>query len=334
MVQNNQDTLKKKFEELSQNLKTPHLKPVINRFIEMLEAKALPIEFFETAIPLINVIDNEMDRSPNSANVLNDLYRQKGAFNQPAWDVNNVYQNYGPQYNMVLNNYLDKPTIVPILLLVVTDKEKNELMDEKIFDGINKENLKLFRSFKAQLENSKDSFDCYGKTPKDWKPLLKNGDCSTIIELIDQVVESIKTDYNKKILLEYIDVRSLNNNNERGTLLDLRENGCIVIMDIFSMHHSGLSTEFIRSFIDGFPKTSIITISPSPSVSLRDITNQIAIKLTTRVSEMEFVKRKCEDRKRRIAETNDKEAFKEWFKRRCLTEFGFDFQHEKNIFNF
>ncbi|MEO1097973.1 MAG: hypothetical protein AAFX57_09475, partial [Bacteroidota bacterium] len=86
------------------------------------------------------------------------------------------------------------------------------------------------------------------------------------------------------------DIRTINS--DRTLLKTLRQDGCIVAIDVVSLCHPKLFKAFQQSLLDAYPNTFVVSIAPTYSIFplVRRMTTLIQLD----ISEMEFSKRRTD----------------------------------------
>ena len=113
-----------------------------------------------------------------------------------------------------------------------------------------------FLSFRDLLKNNWHLK--YNDHPKDWLPF--DGSKNTIEKLI--IYSLVKfSNYEKPIVPIFIDLNDINLPKYRYGLNNLRQNGCVVIVDPISLRHPELQRNFRKSALDIFADTIVAEIS-------------------------------------------------------------------------
>lgn len=203
-----------------------------------------------------------------------DLLEQttSGKYIQPDWQAHNVFQANRDLFCYVFDNFKKEikpqkpPEIpIPVVLLVMTSTEARELLSGDVFPENHhelRENFEKLQTLLAEYNETSDWVQRYGEKPELWKP-FGAGDSDNINRLICQALKRLEK-YNEPLSPFFIDIRRVNKCElkSRRELRQLREEGCVVIMDVISMHHPDIQREFRQSLLDAFPSTLVAKIAP------------------------------------------------------------------------
>jgi hypothetical protein len=184
--------------------------------------------------------------------------------------------------------------LVPVVLLVMTVVESLEIDAEELFQSLNASSGLQDLGLAGPLvtrEKVDTILQSYAATPEDWRPFSDSPD--TLKQLVTQKLAAI-SNFKKPLVPDFIDVRQLaNDTSEQGfrknSLKLLRQEGCIVIMDIISMHHKVIQRAFRRSLLDVYPNIPVIRMSPISSIQFFD--DQQMLNFDDKYREMEIYKR-------------------------------------------
>jgi hypothetical protein len=254
-----------------------------------------------------------------------DLARQAaGGYLQPNWNIegtvnqanrdifnNIVIQVFGNNLANIEQEQPETAIKVPVLLLVMTRTEADELHSGEGFKEYPEQvYIDEFAQLQAMLQQNQivDWVQNYGNTPELWKPF---SDCQcTISGLVTQTFADIEG-FEKSIAPDFIDIRTLNDKTktERRRLKELREKGCIVIMDMLSMRHPLIQRAYRRTLLDVFANVLIIRLAPTAN-ALRVV--QQMIKFSEQYIDLEAYKRFSLDRDPRCSEVSQQVDFERW----------------------
>lgn len=335
----NKQKLKDKLERLLDKV-DGRLKPLLERLLQVVEQR----DETELAawVHLITAINKDFAKRSNLEDVIDDVVHQNGEYNQPSWDVGKVFQTTGAQFNFFIGKHVkvEGPKVtgikMPILLLVANDTEINELVTGAAFKGHPQSTADSFNQFTEKLTvngvvNWKRK---YGSSPQDWQPLFdENVPSQSIGDIVENCIAHLSVDESQFDLIPFfVDIRQVNEPENRKVLLALRDKGCIVIIDSLSVHHPKIMQEFHRSFLDASAKTSLTVISPY--ANLFNLARNIQMNVCIQVSDMDFVKRKQqrEDKHGVISQTADQEDFEYWLET-YVKELKKSYPAKDNIFN-
>ncbi|MCP4106269.1 MAG: hypothetical protein GY749_12135 [Desulfobacteraceae bacterium] len=253
-------------------------RPLLEKLYQYSSAQAYPPEIFKTFIEIIR----KMSADVRQGRPIYDLLEQtiSGTYLQPDWQANNVFQADGDVFCYVLDKFkkdIKPPEIpIPVVLLVMTATEAQELLSGDAFPDNHpelRENFEQLQTLLAEHNETSDWVQRYGEKPELWKPF--GGGSDNINKLIYQALERVeKSDDPLSPFTDiplspfFIDIHRVNkcDRKSRRELRQLREDGCVVIMDVISMHHPSVQREFRRSLLDAFPSTLVAKIAPVDSV--------------------------------------------------------------------
>lgn len=253
---------------------------------------------------------------------------------QPNWvvkgDVKQAGQHYFDHSRQILQivvanagdlNIAPKhPRIlVPIVPVVMTKDQANELIDRTIFQGEPQILGKGFDELDKFLQGeAADWKDRYGARPEDWKPFGSAETDLTLEQLITNALaglEEVLTDLDCPLAASYSDVILLSQKEYRASLGRMRVDGCIVILDVISIRHPRLLRAFQQTLLDAYPRTSVVSIAPSEQSY--KLATSLAVIVQLKIEEMEF--------QRRVADLGDwgasttileEQLFKPWLSSR------------------
>jgi hypothetical protein len=302
------------------------LLPLLKNLSKWITAENLeyPAEIFYAFIDLAERMKNESQNGKDIVEILNETI--SGKFVQPNWDVNDVYQTQGNLFQFVFKNVRDEisksvtvPILhIPIILLVMTSHEAEELTNGNVLENTLEEFRSDFETLQALLNNNGiDNWkEHYGESPKSWKPFIRTSVTTpppSIEQLINDSFARI-TDVECTFVPYFIDIRELNQ--DRTLLKGLRRDGCIVIIDSISMCHPSLHIEFHNSNLDAYPNTAVISVAPThPALNL---IREMQLIIQMRISDMEFAKRRIDDDEDAgiCEELSEENTLKTWLVRR------------------
>lgn len=256
------------------------------------------------AIAALNVVENLHSEygEGNDDKVQIEIEKIKGGFVQPSWlvkgdvtQVDGTYENNSRQFvqNIFVQTKFSLPDSenieVPIILVVMTKDEANELISGDAFPE-SYEGLKAdFEKLKMHLDNiAKDWEKRYDDKPKKWKP-LGGKTIETIVNERLNGLENEMDEFDRPLEAKFMDIKSLTAIDNRYELRHYRGKGCIVILDIISMRHPDLQRAFHQTLLDASPKTSILNVAPSPKTFER--ADSLSVFIQLKLDEMEVVRR-------------------------------------------
>jgi hypothetical protein len=281
--------------------------------LSTVEPPYFPSVLFKAFIDLIQQMSGDINQGQSLSQVLNEAISRSGTYEQPGWDVNNVYQANGPIFQIYLNKLRDKinpPGIpVPIVLLVMNADQAKQLISGTVFRD-HPELHDGFQQFRALLEGGgvTDWPLRYQATPEEWQPFSATEGAENIEQLVKFALDRVE-DYQEPLIPHFVDVSILNEDRNRAELWRLRNNGCIVIIDIISIRHPTILYAFQRSLLDIFPKTLVARIAPTHSVL--EIVQEMTIVVEMHI-DLEFTKRFRVDYDPKCVEVSDDFELRRW----------------------
>jgi len=145
---------------------------------------------------------------------------------------------------------------IPVVLAVMDRTEAEYLANNNPYERDAAKIKREFLSFRDLLKNNWHLK--YNDHPKDWLPF--DGSKNTIEKLI--IYSLVKfSNYEKPIVPIFIDLNDINLPKYRYGLNNLRQNGCVVIVDPISLRHPELQRNFRKSALDIFADTIVAEIS-------------------------------------------------------------------------
>jgi hypothetical protein len=163
--------------------------------------------------------------------------------------------------------------MMPVVLLVMTDVEAKQLSSTTIFDEYNDPiYYEAFSDLVKTLPSggSIETLARYGPTPEEWRPFSVSD--QSIAELVTQSF-GMAEDLKKPLIPKFINIRTLTSGatdaivrQNRILWRELRDDGCIIIMDVISMHHPVIQLAYRRSLLDVYPHSAVIKIAPTDTV--------------------------------------------------------------------
>lgn len=211
-------------------------------------------------------------------------------------------------------------TLVPIVPVVMTAAQAHELIDRQIFKNEPQVLETSFDELYQYLQaEAADWITRYGDRPQDWKPYGSGAADLTLEQLIANALTGLEDqfkDLDTPLAASFSDVVAVAEGN-RTSLKSIRDNGCIVIMDIISMRHPKLQRAFQQTLLDAYPRTSIVSIAPNQECYT--LATKLAVLVQLKVEEMEFQRRRGDvgdyGASQRILE---QEEFRPWLSSRLL----------------
>jgi hypothetical protein len=169
-----------------------------------------------------------------------------------------IVQAHADTFRRVLKPMRDQlPGIaVPTVLMVMNRQEAESLADGTAFANYPRELREEFDAFRAGLPDG--WILRYGERPEQAR--LFPTQPSAIGQLIRSTLEG---QCSEPLVPHILDVRRLSAGS-MAQLWELRNKGCVVVIDALSTRHPALQRCFRRTRLDSSPKTLVVKISPSP----------------------------------------------------------------------
>ncbi|HEY0545497.1 MAG TPA: hypothetical protein VGC91_08990 [Pyrinomonadaceae bacterium] len=309
-------TINVELSQLSNDREYQQYQPLLDSLQQLVDAKYASPEIIKGVLEVVKSIQAHGTPAQEIAKQV------EGGFVQPSWTVEgNVNQANHDFINqtfltIVHNNLKDlkKDEVnlnikVPIVLLVMTMMEAEELVTLQAFDGLNEQiYTDQFSRYQRALEENQfvNWIQRYGNRPQDWQPFSK--DSTTISEVITQALGTIE-DYDHPLVPDFIDIRSLNEDNSRRNLRHLRQSGCVTIIDSISIRHPIIQRAYRRTQLDVFPNTLLVKLNPFSDPT--ELEEQM-IRFSERYVDLEFFKRYRVDMDAKCDEVEDDLHFRRW----------------------
>lgn len=301
---------------LSDDQKYKQYQPLLDNLQHMADAKYPSPEIVKGVLEVLKYM--QVHGTPAQ-----EIARQvEGGFVQPDWtvegDVNQANRDLIKQtFVTIVNNNIkelkeDEANLnipVPIVLLVMTRTEAEELVTLQAFEGFKEQIYTAqFSRYQKALEEKKfvNWIQRYGDKPEAWHPF--GSDPATISEVVTQALETIEG-YDRRLVPNFIDIRSLNEDSTRRNLRQLRQNGCVIIIDSISIRHPIIQRGYRRTQLDAFPNTLLVKLNPFSDPT--ELEEQM-IKFSERYVDLEFFKRFRVDLDGKCDEVEDNFHFKRW----------------------
>jgi hypothetical protein len=285
-------------------------------------------EMLESARILLEVVTSLQAKS-NQGTDLRALVSevQRCSFYQPGWNVTGPVNqaNRDLVNNIVIKIFNDKgdeltidaqSVLVPTVLVVMTHEEAAELVSGSAFASCPVPE-KQTADFQPLLDLLKANLhgwpQRYHPHPADWRPPNAPNN-ETIGALINRELNEIYMDkrFDRPLVADFVDVRRVNDKDRRQLLRDLREKGCLVVIDAISMHHPALLRHYHASLLEASPRASPVRLVPL--VNAIALVRQMRVALEWSIVELEFDRRRLdkydEDSCR---DFSDFDEFPKWF---------------------
>ena len=305
--------------ELSDLINDPEYKqykPLLDALQQMVGAKFASPEIVK------GVLDGVLYMQANGTSTQQIVKNVEGGFVQPDWivegDVNQANRDLiKTMFVSIVNNNAKElkdseeatSIAVPIVLLVMTKAEAEGLLNLQAFQGLTEEiYTEQFSRYQQTLKERQlyNWIQRYGDKPEDWQPFAN--DQTTVSGIITQVLASME-DYDHPLVPNFIDVRKLNEDGARRSLLRLRQDGCVVVIDSISIRHPVIQRAYRQTLLDASPDTLLVKLSPFSDPS--ELEEQM-IRFSERYLDLEFFKRFRVDRDGKCDEVEDNFRFERW----------------------
>jgi hypothetical protein len=166
---------------------------------------------------------------------------------------------------------------LPTIVISMNQKEANELKDKSILEKhAGKEEIQRYEDFLEALahEGFEVSFNKYQDDRNLWEPPFGNG--KTISELIEneltKINQNISADEQTIIGYSITDEFFRGDVNKQEYVQIAKEEGCLLIVDTFSLFHPLVRKRLLKSKLASEPKSAVIFISPT-AISTNVLTN-------------------------------------------------------------
>jgi TIR domain len=227
-----------------------------------------PPEAFEAFVELIALLSGDVQQGRPLEDLLTKLL--DGRYPPDEWRFRPVLVEHleffaeilGPLEKELTQN---RTQPIPVVLLVMTAAEARELQSGAAFDdqpgGLRDAFQEIRDGLAQRLET--DWVARYRDRPQDWTPYVPadGGTASdSIAEIIRHKLRELGAEP-KTLVPRFIDIRSLNDRAKRALLRELREDGCVVVMDLLSICHPTIHEAYRRSLLDSYKDTLLVQVS-------------------------------------------------------------------------
>jgi hypothetical protein len=282
------------------------------------------LTLFNTLIDQVKLHGFDSTKSKKIIEVFKSISRclqNEDPLNQVLETSRDRFRNIDPSMEKYFQNFCQSREImeeigceINIVLLVMNQSEAEELDSEIVFYDYNTELRINFQTLKQTLVNNGviHWVNHYQSTSEQWQPFNEDIPPQNITQLIEEVIEEVIKNVHPqpRIVSKFIDIRELNQYNQDSfkLLQQLRHEGCIIIMDVISMHHPEMQHLFKSTALDAFPNTLVLMVAPIYSVF--DIVTSIKGVIEQRI-DIEFYRRLVlKDSK--CMKIGDKTIFRNW----------------------
>jgi len=236
------------------------------------------LTLFNTLIDQVKLHGFDSTKSKKIIEVFQSISRclqNEDPLNQVLETSRDRFRNIDPSMEKYFQNFCQSREIreeigceINIVLLVMNQSEAEELDSEIVFCDYNTELRENFHTLKQTLLNNGviNWVNHYQSTSERWQPFNQDIPQQNITQLIEEVINNVHPE--PIIVYKFIDIRELNQYNQDSfkLLQQLRHEGCIIIMDVISMHHPEMQHLFKSTALDAFPNTLVLMVAPIYSV--------------------------------------------------------------------
>jgi hypothetical protein len=322
--QEQRNSLKVEIEKLINDNQFTPFREALETINNLMNAKtgdnyAYPSKLFEDLLNTIKETRKKTISAENPVDIVNEVFSKQINDNNNLRVAGRDFYEAENMIILVMNKALDgvkqeSPKIfIAIVLFVMTKVEAQQLKTKEIFEEY--QSPEYYSNFlelldKLKSHNVPDPLNQYGETPQEWKPFVQND--ITIGELITNEIGSVTT-FQKDLAPRFIDIQQITNEqNEqinRKELRDLRNFGCLVVMDTLSLYHPNIQRAYRRSLLDVFPDIPIVRMIPAFEISK---ISQHLLRFQEQLSNLEVYKRLHWDRDKRCSEIFRDTEFYQW----------------------
>jgi hypothetical protein len=273
------------------------LRAALEKLQAMASARCYEPEVFRAALSLLAQVRAEAATERELPVLLEKVVN--GGYVKPGSEIEPVFNRNRNDLQAIFSVLLKtvrqgRVFPVPVVLLAMNAAEAEALETEEAFKDCPKKLRQDFRRLRGLLKkNGADDWPRrYRAAPEDWQPFSSAEGAENISALVTRTLNEAagpRAAEEHQIIPAFKDVRTLTAEENRGALRELRREGCVVIVDLVSIHHPAIQRHFQRSALDYYPQTSVVTIAPFNSAF--DVLREMTVVLQMKVSEMEFTRR-------------------------------------------
>jgi hypothetical protein len=273
----------------------PAFGPLVNKLTCWAEQRGkleIPPEVYRTFADLITRMNADAQPARDLRTLVDELLDNR--YLDQSWPLFSVFQAHREFFNKQLREWQtslpNQPVAerVPIVLLVMTRHEALDLQSGAAFQNETEEVGAFFASLKARVEADTATVgwvDRYADAREDWKPYEQAG--ASLASLVQEELANAGKDFEppKPFVAKFISIQDLVESNSRAKLRDLRENGCVVIMDVLSICHPAIHSAYRRSLLDAYSKTFLVKVGPL--IPLANFQQELTFRVSRRL-DLEF----------------------------------------------
>jgi TIR domain-containing protein len=219
-------------------------------------AKVRPPEVFERFGEIIGKFRDEAEQRP-LFEILDGFLNSNRASNESFGPVIGVNWSFFEDLLGPVRDLLSPEKggeALPIVLVTMTRSQAEELANGSALNGAPADVAAQWNELKATLRAQWTAH--YGDRVEDWKPY---GDVP-IGKAVRDELSQIST-ASQRLYAKFFDVGSLNREEWRRQLRDLRYNGCVVVMDIVSIFHPKVHDAYLQSMLCAQQRAMLVQIS-------------------------------------------------------------------------
>lgn len=295
--------------KLQESAEYTEFQPLLNELQVLLNARRYGPEIFRAFVYLVQQMHTDVKRGHNTLRQLLDQTID-GEYVQPIWPISAVFRGNDHIFKPILRKFREQipsdPAVPIHVVLVVMSREEAE-------------ELAAFEPLQEFLEahDIKDWTKRYKERPEDWQPFSSDEGAFTIEQIVTQALTATGGKA-QPFAAVFHDIRTLNKNDKRPLLKELRRKGCMVVIDSISMYHTHLQHALLQSALEVSRNTSVVTISPTDSFT--ELVREMTLVFEFRLRDMEFHKR-SEDEDEELGvceEILDERRFRKWLRDRVM----------------
>jgi TIR domain len=270
--------------------------PLLQQLRQRADARKHSPKVYEIFVKIIHRMNDVVKGGFSLSEVIRQVV--DGEFVQQKWDFYNVYHINEKIFKDVFVDLLDKVDStksnsieIPIVLLAMNEDEAAQLAAMSAFDGYSTKTRNNFKRLKKQLDKEISDWPSHYKTTtKLWQPFNNLGNRIDVESVVVEALSIAQEKHKQAILVNpsFWDIHGIND--DRILLKQLRNEGCVIIMDIISMLHPAIFRSFQKSLLDAHSDTYVLIFAPNHSI-IEEVQKPTAV-LEFCISDLEFVKRR------------------------------------------
>ncbi|WP_448642770.1 hypothetical protein [Geodermatophilus sp. URMC 63] len=283
------------------------------------EPKVTPLEAFDLLEAALRSISTQIERGVSLGDIKEDVETGSPQYYQQGWSANTV-QNAKTILNVALGEARKEPEVqalrMPIVLAVMTATDVEALIQGSVFDdrlATLRSDYERLRGLLEDLEVS-DWTERYGQAAEDWRPFGLGTD--SVAQLVSRTIGAAnqRWGYTPPLSPSFFDVRRLVA--DRQQLQDVRERGCLVVVDLLSMCHPAVQRGFQLAMLDAYPRSAVVAIAPAHQAL--EPAKAVNVMLELPLSDLEFGQRLRDIFDEWFTETTDLLPLEKWIAQRVV----------------